>query len=61
MSQSHGSQASLAYEVQSVFGTINATPSLKKIPYKTHSLELSKNLVEGEDQYGDRMRRHSRH
>jgi len=61
MSQSHGSQASLAYEVEDVFGTVNALPSLKKIPYKTHSLDLTKNLVEGEDQYGDRMRRHSRH
>jgi hypothetical protein len=61
MSFSQGSRAGLSYVVESVFGTTPITPSLIQLPYTTHSLNLSKERVTGNDIQPDRMLRVDRH
>jgi hypothetical protein len=58
---SQGSRSGLAYVVESAFGTTPATPSLIDIPYNTHSLNLTKDRVEGNQLQPDRMPRVDRH
>lgn len=55
-----GSRSSLSYVVESTFGT---TPSgnFKNIPFTSHGLSLTKDLVAGTDIQADRMPRHERH
>lgn len=61
MTCAQGSRTGLAYVVETGYGVLPATPVLKSIPYKTHSLDFTKSLVEGADIYPDRMQRVSRH
>jgi microcystin-dependent protein len=61
MSFSQGSRAGLSYVVESTFGTTPGTPSLIQLPYTTHSLNLSKERVTGNDIQPDRMLRVDRH
>ena len=61
MAFSQGSRAGLSYVVESTFGTTPATPSLIQLPYTTHSLNLTKDRVTGNDIQPDRMPRVDRH
>lgn len=58
---SQGSRSGLSYVVESTFGTTPATPSLVQLPYTTHSLDLTKDRVTGNDIQPDRMPRVDRH
>jgi hypothetical protein len=58
---SQGSRSGLSYVVESTFGTTPTTPSLIQLPYTTHSLNLSKERVQGNDIQPDRMIRTDRH
>ena len=61
MAFSQGSRAGLSYVVESTFGTTPNTPSLIQLPYTTHSLNLTKERVTGNDIQPDRMPRVDRH
>ena len=61
MAFAQGSRSGLSYVVESVFGTTPNTPSLIQLPYTTHSLNLSKERVQGNDIQPDRMIRTDRH
>jgi hypothetical protein len=56
-----GARTGLAYVVESNFGTTPATPTLIGIPYVSHSLNLTKDRVQGQEIIPDRMPRHDRH
>jgi hypothetical protein len=60
MAFAQGSRSSLSYIVESTFGT---TPSgnFTNLPFSTHSLNLSKDRVAGNDIQSDRMPRVDRH
>ena len=58
---SQGSRSSLAYIAESSFGVTPTTPTLALIPIKTHSLNLTKERLEGNDIQADRMPRVDRH
>ena len=58
---SQGSRAGLSYVAETVFGTTPATPSLIQLPYTTHTLNLTKERVTGNDIQPDRMVRVDRH
>lgn len=58
---SQGSRSGLSYVAETVFGTTPATPSLIQLPYTTHSLDLTKDRVTGNDIQPDRMPRVDRH
>ena len=55
-----GSRSSLSYIVESTFGTTPAG-NFTNLPFSTHSLELSKDRVAGNDIQSDRMPRVDRH
>lgn len=61
MAFSQGSRAGLSYVVESTFGTTPGTPTLVQLPYTTHSLNLTKERVTGNDIQPDRMPRVDRH
>jgi len=61
MAFSQGSRSGLSYVVESVFGTTPSTPTFISLPYNTHSLNLSKDRVEGNEIQPDRMPRVDRH
>ena len=61
MSFSQGSRAGLSYVPEVTFGTTPATPSLVQLPYTTHTLNLTKERVTGNDIQPDRMVRVDRH
>lgn len=56
-----GSRTRLGYVVETVYGTTPTTPTLIELPYKTHSLDLSKTILQSNDIQGDRIPRFSRH
>lgn len=58
---SQGSRAGLSYVAETVFGTTPVTPSLIQLPYTSHSLNLTKDRVTGNDILPDRMPRVDRH
>jgi hypothetical protein len=55
-----GSRSSLSYIVESTFGTTPAG-NFTNLPFSTHSLNLSKDRVQGNDIQADRMPRVDRH
>ena len=55
-----GSRSNLAYAVESTFGTAPASGYIA-LPFTSHSLNLTKDLVAGTDIQSDRMPRHERH
>lgn len=59
MAFAQGSRSSLAYGVQSDFET--AAASFTNLPMKTHSLDLTKERLQGQDIQSDRMQRVDRH
>ena len=60
MAFSQGSRSSLSYIVESTFGTTPAG-SFSNLPFSTHSLNLTKDRVAGNDIQSDRMPRVDRH
>jgi hypothetical protein len=61
MAFSQGSRSSLAYIAETAFGTTPSSPTLAYLPFNTHSLDLSKDRVEGNEIQADRMTRVDRH
>lgn len=61
MAFSQGSRTSLSYVPEVTFGTTPATPQLVQIPFNTHSINLTKELIESSAITPDRMIRNSRH
>ena len=55
-----GSRTGLSYAAQADFDT-PATTGFKSLPYTSHTLNLTKQRVQGTDQQPDRMQRHDRH
>jgi hypothetical protein len=58
---SQGSRAGLSYVEETIFGTTPLTPALIQLPFTTHSLNLTKERVTGNDIQPDRMLRVDRH
>ena len=60
MAFAQGSRSSLSFKSESTFGT---TPSgnFQNLPFSTHSINLSKDRVEGTDIQADRMVQVDRH
>jgi len=56
-----GSRSVLAFIKETSFGVLPATPVLQNIPYKTHSLTLTKERLQGADILGDRLPTVDRH
>ena len=58
---SQGSRSGLSYVTESTFGVTPGTPALVQLPYNTHSLEMTKDRVSGNEIQPDRMLRVDRH
>lgn len=56
-----GSRSSLSYVVENSFGVTPSSPAMKALPFTSHSLNLSKERVQGNDIQSDRMPRVDRH
>ena len=61
MAFAQGSRSSLAYIAETAFGTTPATPVFANLPINSHSLDLTKDRVEGNEIQADRMPRVDRH
>lgn len=61
MAFSQGSRSGLSYVVESSFGVTPGSPALVQLPFTTHSLDLTKERVTGNDIQPDRMQRVDRH
>lgn len=61
MAFAQGSRSSLAYIAETSFGTTPSTPTFAYLPFNTHSIDLSKDRVEGNEIQSDRMTRVDRH
>lgn len=61
MAFSQGSRSSLAYIAETTFGITPATPTFATLPFNTHSLDVTKDRVEGNEIQADRMPRVDRH
>jgi hypothetical protein len=60
MAFAQGSRSSLSYIVESIFGT-TPTGNFQKLPFTSHSLNMTKERVAGTDIQADRMSRVDRH
>jgi hypothetical protein len=58
---SQGARSRLTVAAEASFGVLAQTPEFYNLPYKTHSLALNKNRVQGADILGDRMQTVDRH
>jgi len=61
MAFAQGSRSFLSYAVENSFGATPSSPSMKSLPFTSHSLNLSKQRVEGNDIQSDRIPRVDRH
>jgi hypothetical protein len=61
MAFAQGSRSSLSYIAETSFGTTPATPTFAYLPFNTHSIDLTKDRVEGNEIQSDRMTRVDRH
>jgi hypothetical protein len=61
MAFAQGSRSSLAYIAETTFGTTPSTPTFANLPINSHSLDLTKDRVEGNEIQADRMSRVDRH
>lgn len=61
MAFAQGSRSSLSFIAETAFGTTPATPTFANLPFNTHSLDLTKDRVEGNEIQADRMPRVDRH
>lgn len=58
---SQGSRSGLSYVVESTFGVTPGSPALVQLPFNTHTLDLTKDRVQGNEIQPDRMLRVDRH
>tara|TARA_R110000744_G_scaffold99744_1_gene192423 strand:- start:2846 stop:3754 length:909 start_codon:yes stop_codon:yes gene_type:complete len=61
MAFAQGSRSSLSYIAEATFGTTPTTPQFVNLPINSHSLDLTKDRVEGNEIQADRMPRVDRH
>lgn len=61
MAFAQGSRSSLSFIAETAFGTTPSTPTFANLPFNTHSLDLTKDRVEGNEIQADRMPRVDRH
>jgi len=61
MAFAQGSRSSLSYIAETSFGTTPSTPTFANLPINSHSLDLTKDRVEGNEIQADRMTRVDRH
>jgi len=61
MAFAQGSRSSLSYIAETTFGTTPASPTFANLPINSHSLDLTKDRVEGNEIQADRMSRVDRH
>jgi len=61
MAFAQGSRTDLTYVVEPSFGATPSAPAMKSIPFTSHTLDLSKTVIEGNDLQSDRMPRVNRH
>lgn len=61
MAFAQGSRSALRYIAETVYGTTPSSPTFAELPIKTHSLNLTKERLEGNDIQADRMPRVDRH
>ena len=61
MAFAQGSRSSLSFIAETTFGTTPATPTFANLPINSHSLDLTKDRVEGNEIQADRMPRVDRH
>lgn len=61
MAFAQGSRSSLAYITETAFGTTPSSPTFAYLPINSHSLDLTKDRVEGNEIQADRMPRVDRH
>ena len=52
-----GSRSRLSIAAETSFGVLPGSPSFATLPYRSHSLNLTKERVQGQDILGDRMAR----
>ena len=56
-----GSRSRLSWAPEVSFGVLPTTPVFTQLPYKTHSLDMTKQRLQGADILGDRMQSVDRH
>ena len=61
MAFSQGSRSRLSIAAETSFGVLPGSPSFATLPYRSHSLNLTKERVQGQDILGDRMAFVDRH
>jgi len=61
MAFSQGSRSRLTYTVENSFGDTPSNPSMTVLPFNTHSLNLTKELVESDEIRSDRQTNTQRH
>lgn len=61
MAFAQGSRSSLAFIAETTFGTTPTTPTFANLPINSHSLDLTKDRVAGNEIQADRMPRVDRH
>lgn len=61
MAFAQGARSRLIIAPEASFGVLPTTPSFSTLPYKTHSISLTKERVQGQDILGDRMLAVDRH
>jgi len=61
MAFSQGSRSGLSYVAESTFGVTPGSPAFVQLPINTHSLDLTKDRVQGNEIQPDRMLRVDRH
>jgi len=61
MAFAQGSRSSLAFVVENSFGSTPTSPAMRELPFTSHSLNLTKQTVEGNDIQSDRIPRVNRH
>lgn len=58
---SQGSRSGLSYLTETTFGVTPGSPALIQLPYNSHTLDLTKDRVQGNEIQPDRMLRVDRH
>ena len=61
MAFSQGASSRLTIAAESSFGVLPTSPSFATLPFRSHSLDLTKERVQGNDILGDRMASVDRH
>jgi hypothetical protein len=56
-----GARSRLSVALESSFGTLPSSPTFRDIPFKTHSLDLTKERLQGADIRSNRMQNIDRH